>query len=49
MHISSTSLRVLIVEDHALLMDGIRNLLTNQSRYEVVGTISGVKIGRAHV
>ncbi|MFM5540431.1 two component system response regulator [Aeromonas veronii] len=33
-------LRVLIVEDHALLIDGIRSLLDNQPRYHVVGTIS---------
>jgi len=37
---SSSPLRVLIVEDHSLLIDGIRNLLANQHRYEVVGTVS---------
>lgn len=36
----ASALRVLIVEDHALLIDGIRNLLASQPRYEVVGTVS---------
>ncbi|WP_312978169.1 two component system response regulator [Atlantibacter sp.] len=40
MSLSTSPLRVLIVEDHALLIDGIRNLLTNQPRYDVVGAVS---------
>lgn len=39
MNLSTSPLRILIVEDHALLIDGIRNLLTNQPRYEVVGAV----------
>lgn len=37
---SATALRVLIVEDHTLLIDGIRNLLAAQPRYEVIGAVS---------
>ncbi|QAU24837.1 two component system response regulator [Dyella sp. M7H15-1] len=33
-------LRVLIVEDHSLLIDGLRHLLRRQPRYEVVGAVS---------
>ncbi|EAA3660099.1 two component system response regulator [Salmonella enterica] len=33
------SLRVLIVEDHELFIDGIRNLLSTQPRYDVVGAV----------
>lgn len=33
-------LRVMIVEDHALLIDGLCNLLANQPRYEFVGAVS---------
>ncbi|WP_440030404.1 two component system response regulator [Chromobacterium amazonense] len=33
-------LRILIVEDHSLLIDGICTLLANQPRYEVVGSVS---------
>lgn len=40
MSLSTSPLRVLIVEDHALLIDGIRNLLANQPRYDVVGAVS---------
>ncbi|BEE11272.1 two component system response regulator [Aeromonas dhakensis] len=40
MSLSTSPLRVLIVEDHALLIDGIRNLLANQPRYVVVGAVS---------
>lgn len=40
MSLSTSPLRVLIVEDHALLIDGIRNLLANQPRYVVVGVVS---------
>ncbi|MBZ6066172.1 two component system response regulator [Aeromonas schubertii] len=40
MSLSTPPLRVLIVEDHALLIDGIRNLLANQPRYDVVGAVS---------
>lgn len=40
MSLSTSPLRVLIVEDHALLIDGIRNLLANQPRYIVVGAVS---------
>ncbi len=35
-----TPLRTLIVEDHSLLIEGIRNLLASQPRYEVVGDVS---------
>lgn len=37
---SPTPLRVVIVEDHALLIDGLRTLLASQPRYEVVGEVS---------
>ena len=37
---TGAALRVLIVEDHSLLIDGLRDLLGRQSRYEVVGAIS---------
>lgn len=40
MNVHSPSARVLIVEDHFLMIQGIRNLLTNYPRYEVVGDIS---------
>ncbi|MBT2869672.1 two component system response regulator [Chromobacterium violaceum] len=41
-------LRVLIVEDHSLLIDGIRNLLAAQPRYQVVGAITdGLAVGDA--
>ncbi|MBC8642793.1 two component system response regulator [Caballeronia sp. EK] len=41
-------LRILIVEDHTLIIDGIRNLLANQPRYEVVGVVSdGVAVREA--
>lgn len=40
MILSTSPLRVLIVEDHSLLIDGIRNLLANQPRYDVVGAVS---------
>ncbi|ENY71218.1 two component system sensor kinase SsrB [Aeromonas diversa CDC 2478-85] len=40
MSLSTSPLRVLIVEDHALLIDGIRHLLANQPRYDVVGAVS---------
>ena len=40
MSFSAAPLRVLIVEDHTLLIDGIRNLLAVQPRYEVVGAVS---------
>ncbi|VVE55950.1 two component system response regulator [Pandoraea sputorum] len=36
----SAAVRVLIVEDHTLLVDGIRHLLGAQPRYEVVGVVS---------
>ncbi|PHV11490.1 two component system response regulator [Chitinimonas sp. BJB300] len=38
--ISFAKLRVLIVEDHSLLIDGLRNLLAAQGRYEVVGEVT---------
>ncbi|MGQ5524528.1 two component system response regulator [Chitinimonas sp. PSY-7] len=37
---SFAKLRVLIVEDHSLLIDGLRNLLAAQGRYEVVGEVT---------
>lgn len=37
---SSLPLRVLIVEDHSLLVDGVRSLLADRPRYEVVGAVS---------
>jgi two-component system secretion response regulator SsrB len=37
---TGVALRVLIVEDHSLLVDGLRTLLGRQSRYEVVGAVS---------
>lgn len=37
---SSAPVKVLIVEDHSLLVDGIRHLLADQPRYEVVGAVS---------
>lgn len=40
MTISILPLNILIVEDHALLADGIRNLLDSQPRYRVVGAVS---------
>lgn len=40
MAISAPVLRVLIVEDHSLLAEGIRNLLSTHSRYEVVGEVT---------
>lgn len=40
MTISILPLSILIVEDHALLADGIRNLLDSQPRYRVVGAVS---------
>lgn len=32
--------KILIVEDHSLLIDGICNLLANQPRYEIVGKVT---------
>lgn len=40
MKISSGPLRILIVEDHSLLIDGICSLLGKNPHYEVVGTVS---------
>lgn len=40
MSLAAAPLRVLIVEDHTLLIDGIRNLLAVQPRYEIVGAVS---------
>jgi len=40
MSLAAAPLRVLIVEDHTLLIDGLRNLLAVQPRYEIVGAIS---------
>lgn len=40
MILATSPLRVLIVEDHTLLIDGLRNLLALQPRYEIVGAIS---------
>ncbi|MBJ7262950.1 MAG: two component system response regulator [Burkholderiaceae bacterium] len=40
MSFTAAPLRILIVEDHTLLIDGIRNLLAVQPRYEVVGAVS---------
>lgn len=36
----TSALRILIVEDHTLLIEGIRSLLNNQPRYNVVGVVS---------
>lgn len=45
---ASTTVSVLIVEDHTLLVDGIRNLLAGQPRYQVVGAVSdGLKVYEA--
>lgn len=37
---ANNPLRLLIVEDHALLIDGIRHILAGQPRYEIVGAVS---------
>ena len=44
----SARLRILIVDDHAVVRRGVRSLLQSQPGWEVVGETAS-EIGRAHV
>ena len=50
---SAETIRVVLVDDHALLREGMRRLLEQEPDLTVVGEAAdgaeGVEIGRAHV